>query len=193
VNVLVVYCHPDANSFNAFVLERVVATISAKHTVRVLDLYADGFNPRLDKAELADQLVGAPLPDELAPHVEMLRWCNRLVFVYPTWWSGPPAMLKGWFDRVWVRGVAYELDDRGRLRGLLTNIGRVTVVTTHGSSKIVNVAEGETGKQLMRRSLGPLCTRISPVRWIALYTVDRSSAAQRLAFVRRVERRLSRW
>jgi NAD(P)H dehydrogenase (quinone) len=193
MNVLVVYCHPDATSFNAFVLERVVAILSAKHTVRVLDLYADGFNPRLDKTELAGQLAGDPLPDELAQHVEMLRWCNRLVFVYPTWWSGPPAMLKGWFDRVWVRGVAYELDDRGRLRGLLTNIGRVAVVTTHGSSKIVNVAEGETGKQLMRRSLGPLCTRISPVRWIALYTVDRSSAAQRLAFVRRVERRLSRW
>jgi NAD(P)H dehydrogenase (quinone) len=193
MNVLVVYAHPDPSSFNAFVLERVVATMSAKHTVRVLDLYADAFNPRLDKAEIASQLAGAPLPDELAPHVEMLRWCNRLVFVYPTWWSGPPAMLKGWFDRVWVRGVAYDVEASGRLRGLFTNVGRVAVVTTHGSSKIVNVAEGETGKQLMRRSLGPLCTRRRPVRWIALYTVDRSTAADRLAFVRRVERRLARW
>jgi NAD(P)H dehydrogenase (quinone) len=194
MNVLVVFGHPDATaSFNAHLLERAVAVLSAKHTVRVLDLHSSGFQPKLDERELRAQLAGDALPDELASHVELLRWCSGLVFVYPTMWSGPPAMVKGWFDRVWVRGVAYDVTESGRLRGLLTNIRRVAVVTTHGSSKIVNLAEGETGKRLLQRSIGPLCRRFRPVSWISMYTIDRSTNEQRVAFVQKVERRLARW
>jgi NAD(P)H dehydrogenase (quinone) len=194
MKVLVVYAHPDAaESFNAYLLQRVTTMLQTRHDVRVLDLYASDFEPCLDEAEWRSQLEGAPVADNLIVHVDALRWCDRLVFLYPTWWSGPPAMLMGWFDRVWVRGVAYDVADNGRLRGLLTNIERVAVVTTHGSSKLVNVAEGEVGKQLIQRSLGPLMSRRRLAKWLAFYTIDRSTNQQRTAFVARVERYFGRW
>jgi NAD(P)H dehydrogenase (quinone) len=194
MNVLVVYAHPEASeSFNAYLLRRVTETLQPRHNVRVLDLYATNFEPRLDEVEWRGQLGSAIPAADLVEHIDALRWCDRLVFIYPTWWSGQPSMLKGWFDRVWVRGVAYEVTDSGKLRGLLTNIKRVAVVTTHGSSKLVNVAEGEVGKQLMQRSLGPLMSRRRVTTWLAFYTIDRSTNQQRTAFVAKVERYFSRW
>jgi NAD(P)H dehydrogenase (quinone) len=194
MNVLVIYAHPDAGeSFNAFLLQRVAGALRPRHDVRVLDLYASNFEPRLDEAEWRSQLEGTQPAADLTEHIEALRWCHRLVFIYPTWWSGAPSMLKGWFDRVWVRGVAYDVADSGKLHGLLTNIKRVAVVTTHGSSKIVNVAEGEVGKQLMQRSLGPLMSRRRLAKWLAFYKIDRSTNQQRMAFVAKVERYFARW
>ena len=70
------------------------------------------------------------------------------MLVYPTWWSGQPAMLKGWIDRVWVAGVAWDLPPGANvLRARLRNVRRIVVVTTHGSSKLVNALEGEAGKR----------------------------------------------
>ena len=106
-------------------------------------------------------------------------WCDTLVLVYPTWWSGQPAMLKGWMDRVWVNGVAWDLptgptgcDPR------LTNVRRLVAVTTHGSSKLVNAVEGEAGKRTLTRSLRSMCHPLARTTWIAMYGVDTSCPEQ---------------
>ena len=100
-------------------------------------------------------------------------------------------MLKGWIDRVWVAGVAYELPPgANRIRPLLTNIRRLVAVTTHGSSKFVNALEGEGGKRVLTRSLRVLCNRRARTSWIALYAVDRADDAKRAAFLDRVEQRM---
>ena len=72
----------------------------------------------------------------LSTHIALLQAAEALVFVYPTWWGGPPAMVKGWLDRVWVEGVAFRrVGGSNRPRARLTNIRRLVVVTTHGSTK----------------------------------------------------------
>ena len=100
---LVVHCHPDPASFTA----RRRATGPSRRCaargdeVRVTDLYAAGFDPVFSAEERDRHLEPGPDPS-VADHAADLQWCEQLVLVYPTWWSGQPAMLKGWIDRVWV-------------------------------------------------------------------------------------------
>lgn len=130
---------------------------------------------------------------ELQTYADDLRWAQALVLVYPTWWSGQPAMLKGWIDRVWVAGVAWELPEGANvLRPLLTNVRRIVVVTTHGSAKYLNALEGESGKRTVTRSMRVMCNKRVRTTWCAMYAVDRSTEAKRIAFLDRVEHTLTR-
>jgi NAD(P)H dehydrogenase (quinone) len=192
VKAYVVYCHPDPKSFTAAVRDRAVdALVAAGHEVRMSDLYADGFEPALSLAELAEHFAPQSPPPEIAEYCENLRWCNALVFIYPTWWSGQPAMLTGWLDRVLVRGVAWELrDGASRITGRLTNVSRLVTITSHGSPKLINALEGETGRRVIGRSVRVLCHRFARTTWLALYNIDRSSAADREAFLDRVDHRM---
>ncbi|MEY2958064.1 MAG: hypothetical protein RLZZ01_632 [Actinomycetota bacterium] len=194
MKVLVIHCHPNPASLVAAAKDRVLAGLhTAGHEVRLTDLYADGFRPELSSDEWHDHHV-AGVTDDLTSHADDLRWAEALVFVYPTWWSGQPAMLKGWMDRVWAAGVAWELPDGARvLRPLLTDIRRLAVVTTHGSSKWVNAIEGESGKRTVFRSLRSLCSGRVRTSWTAIYGLDRADGAERTAWLDRVERRFSRF
>lgn len=191
MKTLLVYCHPDPDSFVAAVKERAVAALGeGGHEVRVRDLYAEGFEPAMSADER--RAHGEPgTPVGLEDHAADLRWCEHLVLVYPTWWSAQPAMLKGWMDRVWVRGVAWELPSGGnRIQARLKNIRRITAITTHGSPKRVNALEGEAGKRTVTRSLRALCHPMARTRWLAMYDLDRASADERATFLDRVSRRL---
>ncbi len=190
---LVVYCHPSDGSFVAAVRDRVTAAMTtAGADVRLTDLYADGFDPLFSAAEREHHLVPGPDPS-LASHADDLRWCDTLVLVYPTWWSGQPAMLKGWIDRVWVNGIAWTLPTGAdRLKPELRNVRRLVAVTTHGSSKWINMIEGESGKRTLTRSLRSMCHPLARTTWLAMYGVDNASDADRRAFLDRVERRITR-
>jgi NAD(P)H dehydrogenase (quinone) len=190
---LVVYCHPSHESFVAAVRDRVVAGLRRGGAeIRVTDLYAEGFDPAFSATERARHLLPGADPS-LSSYVDDLRWCDLLVLVYPTWWSGQPAMLKGWMDRVWVNGVAWTLPDgANRLRPGLRNVRRLVAVTTHGSSKFVNMVEGEAGKRTLTRSLRAMCHPLARTTWLALYGIDTASEARRRSFLERVEHRLAR-
>ncbi len=185
----VVVCHPVAGSYVHTVADAVVDGLRAGgRDVRVVDLYAEGFDPVLSREEWRAR-IDAPL---VHPHAEHLRWCDELVLVYPTWFGAQPAMLKGWIDRVWAVGVAYDLPPGARtIHGLLRNIARITVVTTHGSGKRMNVLQGEPGKRVALRGLRVLCGITTRGRWIAFYGNDRAGDAERRAFLARVRRQLS--
>ncbi len=190
----VVYCHPDPESFTAAVCARAVHALQAAgHEVRISDLYADDFEPTMSLKERLDHKAPAAFRPGIAEYSGHLRWCDTLVFVYPTWWGGQPAMLTGWLDRVLVRGVAWELPDGAtRITAGLTNVRRLVAITSHGSSRFVNIVEGETGRRVVGRTVRLLCHRFARTTWLALYDIDRSTVDDRAAFLDRIERRLSR-
>jgi len=194
VRALVVYCHPRSDSFAGAMRDSAVSGLrAAGHEVRVTDLYAQGFEPQLSAWERVHHLAPPDTKPAIAQHADDLRWCDALVLVYPTWWSGPPAMLKGWIDRVWVRGVAYDLPEgANRITPILRNIRRIVVVTCHGSGKWVNSLQGEGGKRIASRSLRVLCHRRARFTWLSLYGTDRVGADERTRFLARVERRIRR-
>jgi NAD(P)H dehydrogenase (quinone) len=183
---LVVYCHPSPTSFVAALRDRVLAGLDAAGAeTRLIDLYADDFTPEFSASERASHLDDGTDP-AISEHAEALQWCNTLILVYPTWWAGQPAMLKGWFDRVFVSGVAWELPaGANRLRPRLDNVQRIVAVTTHGSPKYVNALEGEGGKRTLTRALRPMCHRFCRTSWLAIYNIDRCSDDARLRFLDR--------
>ena len=198
MRALVIVAHPSPESFVSFLGSEVVAELqNSGHEIRHHDLWAEKFNPvftayeRLNHVgDVEEKLKNLP---GLRQHVEDLQWCDALVLVYPTWWSGQPAILKGWFDRVLMNGVAWVLPDgAARIRPLLTNVRRLVVVTTHGSSKFVNALEGESGKRTVFRSVRLMLHRRVRCEWIAMYGVDNATLSQREKFSSRVRRRIHR-
>jgi NAD(P)H dehydrogenase (quinone) len=190
---LVVVCHPRADSLCHAASERVQRGLRTQGAqTRLIDLYAEAFEPRLSLHELRH--YGTMVPDELAAHIEALQWAERVVFVHPTWFSAQPARLKGWFDRVWLPGVAFDPppSGRGRLRGRLHNIRRLEIVTTHGSSKWVNRLQVHSGRRVVFRNLRQVCHPLCRTRFTALYNLDRHDGAAISAWLDQVETRFSR-
>ncbi|WP_040493713.1 NAD(P)H-dependent oxidoreductase [Ilumatobacter nonamiensis] len=191
--VLVIHCHPATDAFISTALERVTAGLKESGAdVRIHDLYREEFVPELSAAEHRAHLRPG-VADDLDEHAEDLQWCDTLVLVYPTWWSGQPAMLKGWIDRVWASGVAWELPDgASRLRPRLRNVRRLVVVTSHGSSKLVNSLQGEGGKRTVFRSLRTMCHPLTRTHWLAFYGIDNASSDSRTRFLEALPDRIAR-
>ncbi len=133
MRVLVLYAHPLPKSFHASLHRLVVETLREHgHEVDDCDLYAEGFDPVLSAEERSGyhEVPQNRLP--VAGYVERLMRAEALVLCFPTWTFGAPAILKGFFDRVLIPGVAFHLNGHRPVRPGLTHIRRIAVVTTYG-------------------------------------------------------------
>ena len=194
MHVLLIYCHPNPDSFNAALRDAAVAGLTASgHSVESRDLYAEGFDPVLSRHQRDVYFDEAETVCGVEDHVAALRRAEGLVLVYPTWWFGMPAMLKGWLDRVWLPGVAFRLGGIKVMMPLLTNIRRIGVVTTYGSPWWLLWWVGWPDRRVVRRGLGPLCAPRCHIQWIGLTQMDVDSPTRRGRFLDRVRRSLSDW
>ena len=125
---LIIYSHPNPESFNHAILETYVDTLKdAGHEVRVRDLYAESFDPVLKGEDLATMAAGE-IPESVKGEQAHVAWADVLTFIYPLWWAGPPAIAKGYLDRVFSAGFAYSFGPEG-LQRLLTDKQVATIVT----------------------------------------------------------------
>jgi NAD(P)H dehydrogenase (quinone) len=194
MHVLLVYCHPQADSFCSVLRDTAASSLrAASHTVEIHDLYAEGFAPAMTADERDRYYGDFPNLDGIEAHVSALRSADALLLVYPTWWFGLPAMLKGWFDRVWIPDVAFHLRKIGGLERRLINIRRIGVITTYGAPRWLLWFIGWPDRRVVKHGFRPLCARRCRLDWIALTRMDTCSAQQRTHFVAKVDRRLSRW
>jgi putative NADPH-quinone reductase len=104
---LVVLCHPNKSGFNQAVAAAAVETLAATHAVDFVNLYDEGFDPVLPAAELPRKFS---FDEVTQKYNALVTAASVYVFVHPDWWGGPPALLKGFIDRVFRPGVAYEFD-----------------------------------------------------------------------------------
>jgi NAD(P)H dehydrogenase (quinone) len=131
MKVLVVYAHPNPESFNHAVLEKFLGGLRSKnHEVEILDLYAQGFDPLLTAADLASFQAGETPADIQAQQARVAR-AEGLAFIFPIWWSSLPAILKGWIDRVFSLGFAYAFTEEGPV-GLLKQQKALLITTSGG-------------------------------------------------------------
>jgi NAD(P)H dehydrogenase (quinone) len=192
MRVLVVYCHPVPESFCAAVRDAALDAIAAKGCeARLVDLYAENFDPVMRDGERREYNERAPADPALAQHIAHLRWAEAIVFVYPTWWYGLPAMLKGWLDRVWAKDVAFALDPGGRITPLMGHIRKIAVVTTCGAPRWWSHIVGHPGRKTILRGIRALCAKRCKTLFVAHYLMDASTPQSRQAFLGRVRQRLS--
>ena len=192
MRVLVVYCHPVPESFCAAVRDTVMdALAEAGHETRLLDLYAIGFEPVMGCEErrvyndmCRDQ---HPLPE----HAAHLAWAEGIVFVYPTWWYGLPAMLKGWLDRVWTPDITFEINKQsGVIKPLMTHIRALGVVTTCGAPRWWSHVVGHPGVRTLTRGMRALFAKRCKTVFMAHYLMDVSTPETRKSFLAKVHAKM---
>ncbi|MBD3785821.1 MAG: NAD(P)H-dependent oxidoreductase [Sphingomonadales bacterium] len=195
MRALVIYCHPREGSFNAAIRDLVLERLTAAGAeIRLSDLYARGFDPVMS----AEDHAGYEQVPENRRLVEQdcadLEWCDTLIFVYPTWWYGLPAMLKGWLDRVLVPDVAFIMPGaQGQtIRPGLTHIGKLGVFTTCGASWWLTTLVGAPGRRTLMRGLRLILARRVRTAFAAHYLMDSSTPESRAKHLARVRARLDR-
>lgn len=180
VNALVVHCHPCADSLGAAARDAVLDGLRAGGgTAQLIDLYASGFSARADDAVVRQ-------------HISMLRSCELLILVYPTWWAAQPAMLRSWFEQGWLRHSFGPVSTGRGTAEHFVNIRRLVVVTTHGSPKWINAVQGESGKHFLQRRVRRTLHPRARVEWLALYGLDHEKPGDTERFLTRIRDRFAR-
>jgi NAD(P)H dehydrogenase (quinone) len=159
MNILIVLAHPDPKSFNHALAAGVSAALrSDGHQVTFHDLSAEGFDPVLPAREIPDT---ATLSARIGNHCDELRSADGIVIVHPNWWGQPPAVLKGWIDRIFRSGIAYRFDEgdsgAGVPIGLLRAKAAVVLNTSNTPAGREQSAFGDPLETLWRKCIFDLC------------------------------------
>jgi putative NADPH-quinone reductase len=193
MHVLYLYCHPLPESFHAGVREGALAGLkSAGHTVDLCDLYAEGFNPVLSEEGRRHYHDEAMNQRGLEDYVARLKAAEGLVVQFPTWCFGMPAMLKGFFDRLIMPGVAFDISNPKQVKSLLT-LKRVAGVSTYGRPRYMAFYMGDPPRKMVTRYLRWYAGPGAKVDYHALYHMNVASEDTRKAFIAKVQGAMARW
>ncbi|ACK49676.1 NAD(P)H dehydrogenase (quinone) [Methylocella silvestris BL2] len=195
MRALIVLAHPVAESFAHAAAARVGATLEARGmSVDLLDLYADDFDPRLSAAERRAYFTPGFDAADCAPYGRRLQAARKLVFIFPQWWFGVPAILKGFFDRALAPGVAFAHQKGGGLTPLLTHIDALWAVSSTGSPWFVtNLIAGDPARRDIARGVKPwICPKAS-FRSLTLHGMDAMTRERGARFLDRLEREFQRF
>ncbi len=195
MRVLVLFSHPVESSYGAALHKRVVETLEkAGHEVDDCDLYVEKFNPVMSRN---DRLAYHDVPQNRArmgieAHVERLEAAEAMAIVTPVWNFGFPAMLKGYFDRVFVPGVSFDIVE-GRMKSRLTNIRKLAAVMTYGADPWRAFLAGDPPRKIVTRTLRATIKPAARVRYLAHYDMNRSTDETRARFLEKVEGEMARF
>lgn len=190
MKVLVVYAHPVETSFNAALHRLIVERLDARgHEVDDCDLYAEGFDPVMSREErLLYHTAGANVAGVEA-YAERLKAAEALVLCFPVWNYGFPAILKGFFDKLFVPGISFDLEG-GRISPKLLHIRKLCTVTSYGGSRLRAMVMGDPPRRLVMRWLRANLKLGAPAQYLAHYGMNTATDASRARFVAQVGQRL---
>jgi NAD(P)H dehydrogenase (quinone) len=194
MHVLYVYCHPLDDSFHAAIREEALAGLKeAEHTIDLLDLYAEGFDPVLTAERRRDYHDPVRNRANNQAYVDRLMAANALVVQFPTWSFGPPAMLKGWFDRMFGPGIAMDLSDPSQAKPLLLQIKRITGISTYGRPRWQAIGMADPPRKIIKRYLPWFTGSNARARYLALYHMNTATLKKRDSFLKKVRREMVRF
>jgi putative NADPH-quinone reductase len=192
MNVLVLYAHPVETSFHAALHRLIVERLTAAgHSVDDCDLYAEDFDPRMSRAERLAYHDGRTPGGEVGRYVDRLRRAEALVLAYPVWNYGYPAILKGFFDRVFLPGVSFTMID-GEAVPSLHNIRKVAAITTYGGSRLRAFLMSDPPRKLVNRVLRATVKPGAKVSYLAHYSMNLSTEESRKSFMTKVAAKMDR-
>ena len=186
MRVLVLFAHPVETSYQAALHKTVVENLTAAgHEVDDCDLYAEGFNPVMSREERLNYHDEAICRNPVQSYVDRLLAADALVLVHPVWNFGYPAILKGYFDRVFLPGVSFELAN-GKVKPTLHNIRKLGAVVTYGSSRWHAMLIGDPPRKVVKRAVRAVVHPTARTVYLPLYGMNRNTAATREAFLKKV-------
>jgi putative NADPH-quinone reductase len=192
MRVLVLYAHPNPESYGAALHRTVVSALKgAGHEVDDCDLYAERFDPVLSYDERIGYHDVPGNRQPVADYVRRLENAEALVLVFPVWNFGFPAILKGFLDRVFLPGVSFRIEN-GLVQPNLTHLKRLMAVTTYGAPRWRAMLMGDPPRKVVMRMLRVLVAPNARARYLALHDMNRQTQDGRDAFLRRVHETVSR-
>jgi putative NADPH-quinone reductase len=194
MNALVVYCHPVEGSFCSAMRDAAVRGLeTAGHTVNIVDLAARQFNPVMLYSEWNAYRQGnGEIPAGLELDVEFVKSAEIIVFVYPTWWGGLPAQLKGWLERVMLPGTAFVFNDKNKVRPGLGNIKRIHIASTFGSPWLYVRLVNDNGRRILARAFRLNTSLRTKVSSSSLYAMDTATDSSRKSFLVSLEKKMGK-
>ena len=192
MNALVVYCHPVEGSFCSAMRDAAIAGLhAAGHTVNVIDLAAELFNPVMSTSEWNTYQQGnGDVPVGLERDVALVKSAEIIVFVYPTWWGGLPAQLKGWLERVMLPGTAFVFNEKNKVRPGLRNIRHIHIASTFGSPWLYVRLVNDNGRRILARAFRMNTSLRTKVSTSSLYAMDTATDASRKNFLLSLEKKM---
>jgi len=176
MRVMAILDHPWSSSFNHAIFRTVVdALAEAGHEVDALDLHADRFNPVMGVEELAVYRKGLWLDPKVGEYQSRLERADYLYLVFPVWWESMPALMKGFFDKVFLPGWAFNEAD---FSPKLAHIRGATIITTMGAPKAVHTSVEAALCKGTLEACG-----IGATRWINFLDVGNSTEKERAAWL----------
>lgn len=187
MRVLVLHSHPVEESYGKALFRQTCESLAkAGHEVDACDLYAEGFDPVLSAH---GRRIYHDYPENMAGlegYVARLKAAEGLVICTPVWNFGFPAMLKGYFDRVWLPGVSFALQD-GKLTPTLRHIEKLAAVMTYGGTPMRAFLVGNPPKKIIKRVIRAQIKIGAPVKFLAHYDMNNCTDETRAAFLKRVK------
>ena len=191
MRVLYLYCHPLPESFHAAIrIEALRGLEEAGHDVDLLDLYAEKFDPVLSEEGRRHYHDETRNKRGLEDYVARLQRAEALVVQFPTWCFGAPAMLKGFFDRLLMPGVAFDLGDPKKVKPLLGNIRKIAGVVTYGRPRHMVWYMADPPRKIVTRYLRWM-TGGAKTQYHALYHLNVATDRRRQAFLAEVGRAMA--
>ena len=193
MRILYIYCHPLPESFHAAIRTGALAALTAAgHQVDLLDLYAEKFDPVLSEDgrrhyhDLARNRVG------LEDYVARLTSAEVLILQFPTWCFGLPAILTGFFARMIMPGVAFDLSDPAHVKPMLLNLKRIVGIVTYGRPRYMALWMSDPPRKIVKRYVRWFTGGNARVDYYPLYHMNVATDVQRRAFMAKIERELRR-
>jgi NAD(P)H dehydrogenase (quinone) len=189
MRALLVVAHPLDESFTKIAARRIAATLERRGMeVDLLDLYAENFDPRLSAAERRSYFTRYD-SSAVATYVDRLQRVDKLVLVFPHWWFGMPAILKGFFDRVLAPGIAFDHPPGGGMPiPRLTRIDALYVVSSTGAPWwIAKLYMGDPVRRQIGRGIKPFVNSRARFKMFALHDMDHMTEARAADFLNRIE------
>jgi NAD(P)H dehydrogenase (quinone) len=200
MRIMVVHAHPVETSYNRALCNAILETLSAGgHQTDLVDLYSERFNPILSRENrLRYHDVHGNITPEIQPYVDRLMAADGIVIVFPVWNYGFPAILKGYFDRVFLPGVAFVLEggdspDTGTLKPNLTHIKKVAFVTSYGGDRFRSWLMGDPPRRIAKRWGWVTFGGRLPPPYLAFYNMNAANPDRLKAHIEKVKRFFARW
>ena len=194
LRVLILYANPEPKSFGAALHAQVVAVLRKNgHLVDDCDLYAEAFDPLLSRRERSEYHNTRVNRERVGSYADRVLSAEALVLVYPVWNEGFPAILKGFFDRVFIPGVSFEMGADGSVTPCLVNIQKLAAVCTYGADRIATFLMGDPPRRVVKRLLRATPGHSVSCDYLAHYNMNRSTPQSRAAFLEKVRRAFERW